>query len=248
MCVASFSVDDPDPLRARVRRAHRDPVRPRRDRRARLRRAAAGDGVRRGRLRRHGHRPLARARASRSPSGAPTWSTCPPSATPPSTASCAPRPTTRRSSELDALTICVPTPLSKTRTPDLSYVVSAAESVAEQLVAGPARDPAVHDLPGHDRAGDPADPRARRARSWGRTSSSATRPSAWTPATASGTCTRRRSSSAASPTSACAARSCSTRRSCRPSCRSRARWWPRRPSCTRTPSARSTSRSPTSSR
>ena len=39
-------------------------------------------------------------------------------------------------STLDALTICVPTPLSKTRTPDLSYVVAAAESVAEQLVPG----------------------------------------------------------------------------------------------------------------
>jgi UDP-N-acetyl-D-glucosamine dehydrogenase len=39
-------------------------------------------------------------------------------------------------SKLDALTICVPTPLSKTRTPDLSYVVSAAESVAEQLSPG----------------------------------------------------------------------------------------------------------------
>ncbi len=37
---------------------------------------------------------------------------------------------------LDALTICVPTPLSKTRTPDLSYVVAAAESVAEQLSPG----------------------------------------------------------------------------------------------------------------
>ncbi len=37
---------------------------------------------------------------------------------------------------LDALTICVPTPLSKTRTPDLSYVVAAAESVAEQLAPG----------------------------------------------------------------------------------------------------------------
>jgi UDP-N-acetyl-D-glucosamine dehydrogenase len=35
--------------------------------------------------------------------------------------------------ELDALTICVPTPLSKTRTPDLSYIVAAAESVAEHL-------------------------------------------------------------------------------------------------------------------
>ena len=39
-------------------------------------------------------------------------------------------------SKLDALTICVPTPLSKTRTPDLSYVVAAAESVAEQLSPG----------------------------------------------------------------------------------------------------------------
>jgi UDP-N-acetyl-D-glucosamine dehydrogenase len=39
-------------------------------------------------------------------------------------------------SQLDALTICVPTPLSKTRTPDMQYVVAAAESVAEQLSPG----------------------------------------------------------------------------------------------------------------
>ena len=38
--------------------------------------------------------------------------------------------------DLDALTICVPTPLSKTRTPDLSYIVAAAESVAENLRPG----------------------------------------------------------------------------------------------------------------
>jgi UDP-N-acetyl-D-glucosamine dehydrogenase len=38
--------------------------------------------------------------------------------------------------DLDALTICVPTPLSKTRTPDLSYVVSAVESVSEHLRPG----------------------------------------------------------------------------------------------------------------
>jgi UDP-N-acetyl-D-glucosamine dehydrogenase len=38
--------------------------------------------------------------------------------------------------DLDALTICVPTPLSKTRTPDISYVVAAAESVAENLRPG----------------------------------------------------------------------------------------------------------------
>ncbi len=39
-------------------------------------------------------------------------------------------------SDLDALTICVPTPMSKTRTPDISYVVAAAESVAENLQQG----------------------------------------------------------------------------------------------------------------
>ncbi|HXD59216.1 MAG TPA: nucleotide sugar dehydrogenase [Thermoleophilaceae bacterium] len=38
--------------------------------------------------------------------------------------------------ELDAVTICVPTPLSKTRTPDISYIVSAAESVAANLRPG----------------------------------------------------------------------------------------------------------------
>src|SRR5919108_760853 len=38
--------------------------------------------------------------------------------------------------ELDALTICVPTPLSKTRTPDLSYIIAAAESVARHLRGG----------------------------------------------------------------------------------------------------------------
>jgi UDP-N-acetyl-D-glucosamine dehydrogenase len=38
--------------------------------------------------------------------------------------------------ELDALTVCVPTPLSKTRTPDLSYIVSAVESVAANLRPG----------------------------------------------------------------------------------------------------------------
>jgi UDP-N-acetyl-D-glucosamine dehydrogenase len=35
--------------------------------------------------------------------------------------------------QLDALTICVPTPLSKTRAPDLGYVVAASEAVARHL-------------------------------------------------------------------------------------------------------------------
>ena len=37
---------------------------------------------------------------------------------------------------LDALTVCVPTPLSKTRTPDISYVVGAAEAIAKHLRPG----------------------------------------------------------------------------------------------------------------
>jgi UDP-N-acetyl-D-glucosamine dehydrogenase len=39
-------------------------------------------------------------------------------------------------SDLDALTICVPTPLAKSRTPDVSFVVAAAESVAANLRPG----------------------------------------------------------------------------------------------------------------
>ena len=64
-----------------------------------------------------GHRPL---RASASPpcaSAARTSSTCPPSATTPSTAGSTATTDYAAVAELDALTICVPTPLSKTRTP-----------------------------------------------------------------------------------------------------------------------------------
>jgi UDP-N-acetyl-D-glucosamine dehydrogenase len=38
--------------------------------------------------------------------------------------------------DLDVITICVPTPLSKSRSPDLGYIVSAAESIAEHLRPG----------------------------------------------------------------------------------------------------------------
>jgi UDP-N-acetyl-D-glucosamine dehydrogenase len=38
--------------------------------------------------------------------------------------------------DLDVVTICVPTPLSKTRAPDLGYIVAAAESVAAHLRPG----------------------------------------------------------------------------------------------------------------
>ena len=38
--------------------------------------------------------------------------------------------------ELDAISICVPTPLRKTKDPDMSYIVSATERIAEHLRAG----------------------------------------------------------------------------------------------------------------
>ena len=41
-----------------------------------------------------------------------------------------------RLGECDAISICVPTPLSKTKDPDVSYVVSAAEKVARTLRPG----------------------------------------------------------------------------------------------------------------
>jgi UDP-N-acetyl-D-glucosamine dehydrogenase len=41
-----------------------------------------------------------------------------------------------RLSECDAISICVPTPLSKTRDPDVSFILSASEAVAEALQPG----------------------------------------------------------------------------------------------------------------
>ncbi|MCH2471934.1 MAG: nucleotide sugar dehydrogenase [Gemmatimonadetes bacterium] len=42
----------------------------------------------------------------------------------------------RRLAECDAVSICVPTPLSKTRDPDVSYVIAASEAVAAALRPG----------------------------------------------------------------------------------------------------------------
>ena len=171
----------------------------RRNRRARLRRAAAGDGVRRGRASRSpASTSTTRAGAARSRSGRSYLVDVPAErygnvdgrlqADDGLRARCA---------ELDALTICVPTPLSKTRTPDLSYIVSAAESVAAHLRHGqlvvlqsttyPGTTEEVV-LPILEARGRPR----RRA-----TSSSATRRSASTRATTSTRSTTRRSCRAA---------------------------------------------------
>ena len=42
----------------------------------------------------------------------------------------------RASQELDTINICVPTPLRKTKDPDMSYIVSAVEAIAKHLHPG----------------------------------------------------------------------------------------------------------------
>ena len=60
---------------------------------------------------------------------------------------------------MDVIDICVPTPLRKTKDPDLSYVVLAVEAVAATLKPRPAHHPRVDDVSGHDRRGGAADAR-----------------------------------------------------------------------------------------
>ena len=50
----------------------------------------------------------------------------------------------------DAIIICVPTPLGKSKEPDISHIVAAADEVARNAPPRPARRPRVHDLSGHD--------------------------------------------------------------------------------------------------
>ena len=72
-------------------------------------------------------------------------------------------PTSRSSSELDTINICVPTPLRKTKDPDMSYIVSAVESIAEHLHPGMLIVPRIDDLSRHDRRGRAAAARGDRA-------------------------------------------------------------------------------------
>ena len=49
----------------------------------------------------------------------------------------------------DAVIICVPTPLTPNREPDLGPLLDAGRTLASRPAARPARRPGVHDLPGH---------------------------------------------------------------------------------------------------
>ena len=63
----------------------------------------------------------------------------------------------------DVIVICVPTPLSKNREPDLSFVKTTAEYVARTLRAGPADMSGVHILSRYDGRDTGPDPRSNRA-------------------------------------------------------------------------------------
>ena len=65
--------------------------------------------------------------------------------------------------ELDTVNICVPTPLRKTKEPDLSYIVSAVEAIASAPPSRDARGPRIDDVSRHDGGSRPAAARVRRA-------------------------------------------------------------------------------------
>ena len=68
---------------------------------------------------------------------------------------------TRRSisivlAELDAICICVPTPLRKTKDPDISMIIEATEKIARSVRPGQLIILESTTYPGHDRGGHPA--------------------------------------------------------------------------------------------
>ena len=52
--------------------------------------------------------------------------------------------------EVDAVIICVPTPLNKNREPDISYIIDTGKSIARHLRKGNARGAGIHHLSRHD--------------------------------------------------------------------------------------------------
>ena len=64
-----------------------------------------------------------------------------------------------RLKECDAISIAVPTPLSKTRDPDMAFVLSAADAIARQARPGMLRRAGEHHVSGHDARAAAAAPR-----------------------------------------------------------------------------------------
>ena len=69
------------------------------------------------------------------------------------------RPTSRRLGEADAIVICVPTPLTEAREPDLSYIVSTGRTIGRHLRPGQLVVLESTTYPGTTRRGAAADPR-----------------------------------------------------------------------------------------
>ena len=97
--------------------------------------------------------------------GKATSATFPPSGSPTASRPSKFTPTAdmKRLAEADALLICVPTPLSESRDPDLTYVESHGPADRRRAAARPAGRAGKHDLSGHDprrRAADPGEPAA----------------------------------------------------------------------------------------
>ena len=69
-----------------------------------------------------------------------------------------------RLAEADAILICVPTPLSRNREPDLGYIVSTARGAAAASARRAARRAGIDHLSRHHRRSAEADPRSRRPR------------------------------------------------------------------------------------
>ena len=59
----------------------------------------------------------------------------------------------------DAVLICVPTPLTRNREPDLGPLIDSTRGLADVAAGGPAGGARVHDLPGHDARAGATDPR-----------------------------------------------------------------------------------------
>ena len=117
--------------------------------RTRLRRTAARGRVRRGRPARHLRR-RERRRASRAAPRRVLHRGHPVRAAAGGRSTGSSHHAERRLALGDAIVICVPTPLTANREPDLGPLMSAATELSHVLQRRPARRPRVDDLPGHD--------------------------------------------------------------------------------------------------
>ena len=114
-------------------------------------RPAAGRRVRQSRV--HGHRHRCQRREGRGAStpAIPTWAIFRAPRSAPLVESGKLRATTDFAAvlELDTINIAVPTPLRKTKDPDMSFIVSSCQEIARYFHAGHAHHSGIHHLSGN---------------------------------------------------------------------------------------------------